>query len=376
MKLVLPHSVRGNSLRVTAAIALATLASSASAAGYGATGASGDRPTSPGSLAQASTEIQLLNAQRQANGIPGDLQNVPELSQGCHQYTNEYEYDFSQYPHTELPQQKGYTVLGQRAAESSDLASGLAGMWGAGLDDDAWASAPLHLSDLFDPAARYAWYGSRVGDGGNVATTPYDICMGTGQGRPLAPGEEPSEPPSEASSVAPEAATPKFFSLPGDGVRDVPPAEHANEGPFTPGQAAHMPSNRYTGYNIILFDVGPDARLVSVTLARSGGQNVRVRVVGPDTRAPKSPAGWPSTEVVGDYSGNDRFVIPVQPLAGRATYELRALWAWSVEGHQQELTQRVIFTTSCTIGEADPFIELPRVRGCKHLSEVFEPWRR
>jgi hypothetical protein len=89
-----------------------------------------------------------LDQQPEANGIPGDLAEERHLSEDCEQYTNMYVPKAGQYPHTELPEQSGFTQACLEAASSSDI-SPENEMWSTAVNP--WVGAPLHLSALFSP---------------------------------------------------------------------------------------------------------------------------------------------------------------------------------------------------------------------------------
>jgi hypothetical protein len=238
--------------------------------------------------------IAYLNAQRAANGIPGNLTDDAQMSQGCEEYANLYKPKPGQYPHEEIEGQPGYTPAGNTAAASSDL-DGSPGHWSATVNP--WDEAPLHLRALFDPAATTTWYGEKHGSWGEGAA-----CMGTG-------GEQ-------------AFSTPTFFSMPGNGVTDVHPSETASEEPFTPGEAVGIPEGTATGPYIILWPEGTDATLQTATLQGPAGESVPVKLVTSETLAPGVPAGWPAWPTVGgDY------VIPTTPLKFASAYILTATWA-------------------------------------------------
>jgi hypothetical protein len=256
-----------------------------------------------------SQAIAYLNAQRAANGIPGDLTNDAALSQGCEEYANLYKQKPGQYPHEEIEGQPGYTPAGNTAAATSDL-GGSPGDWSQTVNP--WAGAPLHLKALFNPAATTTWYGEKHNDWGEGSA-----CMGTSGERAF--------------------AAPTFFSLPGNGVSDVHPSETASEQPFTPGQAVGIPPGTATGPYIILWPEGTDATLQSASLQGPAGESAPVRVVTPSTPAPLMPAGWPIWETIGgDY------VIPVAALKFATAYVLTATWADSMGA---QYVQTVHFTT-------------------------------
>jgi hypothetical protein len=253
--------------------------------------------------------ITYLNAQRLANGIPGDLTDDAQMSQGCEEYANLYKQKPGQYPHEEIESQPGYTPAGNTAAANSDL-GGSPGHWSQTVNP--WDEAPLHLSVLFNPAATTAWYGEKHGSWGEGSA-----CMGTS-------GEQ-------------MFSTPTFFSLPGNGATDVHPSETASEQPFTPGQAVGIPAGTATGPYIILWPEGTDATLQAASLQGPGRAREPVKLVTPNTLAPPVPAGWPAWETIGgDY------VIPVTALKFATPYVLTATWADSTGA---QYVQTVHFAT-------------------------------
>jgi hypothetical protein len=300
--------------------------------------AGGAMASAHGGFESAAQAIKALNAQRRANGIPGRLQNVADISQGCWQYENIYVQKAGQYPHEEVPGQRGYTKRGNRAASLSDLYPGrwpAAPLHGNNETDNPWVDAPLHLTELFDPGDSYAWFGAG----------PSGLCMGTSSSDPL-----------RNVTVKEKFPKPTFFSLPGNGVSDVEPSETASELPWTPQQAVHIPAYRKTGPNIILFpedavvNLDPIAvvfKLDSAVLTSFNARRTAIRVVSPTTPAPPSPPGWPKVSTVGGYSGNDYFVIPPHPLRSNTRYTLTVIWS-NRTGVHTHYTQRVHFKTAGT----------------------------
>ena len=262
--------------------------------------------------------IAYLDQQREANGIPGDLVEDQYLSEGCEQYTNVYVPKAGQYPHTELPEQPGFTQAGLEAASSSDLS--LANQrWNAVVNP--WIGAPLHLSQLFSPSVTSAWYGEHHG-----RPNPAEVentCMGTSGERGF--------------------AGPTLFSLPGNGSANVPFAEISGEVPYTPAEAVGLTPDTKTGPTIILWPEGTDALLSSATLVTSSGTPAAVRVATPQTPSPAQPPGFPYVPTIGGYSKGASFVIPIQPLASSTSYVLTAIWQPPAG---PPLTQTIRFTTA------------------------------
>jgi hypothetical protein len=283
-----------------------------------------DDPAIQVQLVSSPEAISLLNQARAANGIPGDLSEDAELSQGCSEYLNDYEPAPGQYPHEEISSQPGYTPGGAAAVSQSDLAGrpsesngtsqyGL--QWWTG-QFDPWSNAPLHLTDLFDPAATVTWY----------AENHSGACMGT-------------------NYRARTFTEPAFYSYPGNGVTNVPTSQRASEEPWTPQAAAGIPEGQTTGPNIILFAEGlQQPRLLEVTLATAGGEPVSVAVANPASPEPTpNSSNFPTGYTVGDYSRGAGFAIPPQQLAANTAFVLTA--HWEDEATAAIYMQTVNFTT-------------------------------
>lgn len=264
--------------------------------------------------------IAYLDQQREANGIPGGLAEELRLSEGCEQYTNLYVPKAGQYPHTELPEQPGFTQAGLEAASGSDL-SPENETWSSTVNP--WVGAPLHLSVLFNPSATSAWYGEHHGRPNPAGSE--SACMGTSGGRAF--------------------AGPAFLSFPGNGSANVPFAEMSDELPYTPAEAVGLPANTTTGPTIILWPEGTAAfaSLSSATLVTSSGAPVAIRVATQQTPSPAQPPGFPDVATIGEYSSGASFVIPVEPLAGGTSYILTAIWQPPTGS---PLTQTIRFTTA------------------------------
>ncbi len=275
-------------------------------------------PIQPNPLT-APQAVTYLNAQRESNGIPGGLVEEPRLSEGCEEYTNTYVPASGQYPHGEVPGQRGYTALGSEAAASSDLSPDTAA-WSSTVNP--WVGAPLHLSSLFNPAATTAWYGERRGP-----FTVYkgeNVCMGANGTRQL-----------------PTAST---YSLPGNGSANVPFAERSAESPYTPAEAVGVHSGAPTGPTFILWPGGFAGEPTEVSLQAAGRPAADVRVATPATPSP-TPTDWPFglASTVGEYSQGASFVVPVDPLVPGTAYTLTANWQPT---SSPRLQQVVRFTTA------------------------------
>lgn len=263
--------------------------------------------------------IALLNQQRAANGIPGDLVEEPRLSAGCLSWATVYRPAKGQYPHEELSSQPGYTAEGNEAAGSSDL-SGEPGskftvgaLWGPLFNP--WSGAALHEATLMDPAATTAWYGASLGA----------ACMGASGALPL--------------------TTPAFYSVPGPGAANVPIAENTGELPFSPQEAVGLGDEPYLAPAIPLWAEDMlGAKLQSASLVTSAGATAPTSLVTPETPTPEAPSGFPSVGTFGGYTSGASFVVPRVKFKASTSYVLTATWQTAAG----TATQTVPFTTAAT----------------------------
>jgi hypothetical protein len=246
----------------------------------------------PAGAAQAATAqeaIAQLNAQREANGIPGGITENADWSQGC---VNHLEYlrrnpgEWNSNPHDEIAGHDGYTDSGRDAARSSVLASG-GGFSQAG--GNPWEYAPIHLMQLLAPALSVTGYADSPG-----------ACMSTfrGYGRP---GPTP----------------PVVYTYPGEGAT-IYPEMTAFESPFTPGEFVGIPSGATTGpylYVLVHGAGNSDGRITAATLTGPDGP-VEVRTVDNKTSTDKGN--------LGSYLPSGGMVIPVNPLKGGSSYTATA----------------------------------------------------
>lgn len=271
----------------------------------------------------SSQAVAQLNAEREADGIPGGLVENTRFDEGCANHVDSYVATPTQYPHTELSSQPGYTPLGAEAASMSDLTGDftmpvarraqskgdyLSGSDWWGPEVTPWGEAPLHEAALFDPASTSTWYAQN----GQLA------CMGTSGERLF--------------------ATPQFFSFPGTGAQRVPTIEFAHEEPFTPAMAAGYKEGAKTGPTIILWAEGTSASVEHVTLTGPSGA-VRTALVTPTTTAPSPDT--PTFAEQGTVGGTASYVIP-PPLDPGTAYQLTVEWSSSTG----PATQTIHFTTA------------------------------
>lgn len=213
----------------------------------------------------AAQAIQSINALRTAHGIPALVEDR-SLTAACQAHAH---YMFLNggwdrgNAHGETRSNPGYTVRGAGAAARSVLA---ATGWFA---PNPWATAPVHLSQVLNPALRTTGYGQES----------VFICLDT------------------VAGLGTQAAD--LLTYPGPDATDVPPALTAAEITadgrlHTPGVEVGLPTGSRTGPYVMLFT---KARLVSV-----------------DAAALTGPAGPVPVVVSG------KFLIPRTPLASRTTY--------------------------------------------------------
>ena len=262
----------------------------------------------PRNVRAATTSTQAvawLNAQREANGIPGGVVDNPAWDVACqHHMTwlklNPHVSGLAE--HQEIPGTPGYTTDGAWAGAHSVLdgtfvsttiaAGGTASAfyepypWGA---VDGWEWAPIHLMDLLDPA---------------LTTTGFAPgCMVTGEG-----------------PWRTEPATPELLTYPGAGTSWIYPSEQAFEVPYTPGQFVGLPQpSSTTGPYLYVLAWGAGAgSITSASLTGPAGP-VKVSTVDDNTTG---PLGRP-----GEYMRPGGFVIPRKPLQPNTAYTASVTFA-------------------------------------------------
>ena len=267
------------------------------------------------SAADSAQAVAFLNAQRAANGIPGDLVNDPNLELGCRQH-NRYMEANGALGHGENPASPYYTPEG--GAEEPWAYRGEVLSYG-GYEPDGWNPwewAPIHLYLMLDPERTTAGYDS----------AKY-TCMRLGGQR------------------HPGGLEPSFFSYPGPGTVGIYPEERAYESPYVPQQLVGIPEGAATGPNILLFSTGTrELDAVSFGITGPGG-SVAARMVDANTQSEVGDGGW--------FDGGG-VLIPEQPLVPYTTYEVSVLWKNLSFGEAPEggspgstefLAQRFTFTT-------------------------------
>lgn len=259
--------------------------------------------------------VAYLNAQRAANGIPGDLTNNPNLELGCQQH-NRYMQANGELAHGESQLSPYYTPEGAGRDQWQYQAEVLHYEGYEGLGENPWEWAPIHLYLMLDPERTSAGYDS----------AKY-TCMRMGGNR---------------ESGLEEA--PRFFSYPGPGTHGIYPEETAYESPYVPQQIVGIPAGETTGTNIMLFSLGTDGvDAVSYELTGPGGR-VPARMVDADTANEVGSGSW--------FRGGG-VLIPDKPLAEDTSYGVKVVWnltsaEYEPEGAPEQtefFTQEFTFTT-------------------------------
>jgi len=235
--------------------------------------------------------LRLLNLQRAANGIPGDVSESAGMSDGCAKHGAYIGLNAADLVSGEDPAKPGYTPAGDRQTLDSSGVEMLSrdATWSE--TQSPWMLAPLHLFRLFDPEVAVAGYG----EAGGVA------CMRVRGGR-----------------AAP--AAPELYSVPGPGRSGVPISELNAQAPYTPQQLAGIPAGQATGPNILLFTRGlrGSRPLSAAAFSLTGPAGaVDARLVTEGTANAVGSGAWLHGGAI---------LIPVAPLAPFATYVARVTW--------------------------------------------------
>lgn len=235
--------------------------------------------------------IRLLNVQRTANGIPGDLAQSAGLTEGCALHVRYIALNGGALTHDEDPAKPGYSPQGARQTLDAAGAEVLATAPAWSETTNPWLAAPIHRYLLFDPEATVAGYGEEQG----IA------CMRVRGARAPAPA-------------------PELYSVPGDGRKGVPFSEIANETPYSPQDLAGLPAGQPTGPAILLFTRGLRGTLPLSAAAFSiaGPQGpLDARIVTEATSNAVGSGAW--------FRGGG-VLIPAAPLAPLTTYVARVTW--------------------------------------------------
>ncbi|HEY8646330.1 MAG TPA: hypothetical protein VIL77_10675 [Gaiellaceae bacterium] len=247
----------------------------------------------------AAIAIQALNAQRVANGIAPVTENTL-IDQGCANHLGYIRANGGTLQHGEVQGMPGYTSLGNFGDGSLGevLGYGTFADWLAS-GQGPWEDAPYHLSIILDP--NFLVYGA--------AQDANHTCMRPGGGWVNTP-------------------TPRFYSYPADGRKNIAPLESVSEVGGGPQVTAGLPEDAVTGFNVLVFSTG--------CVSYPSGQ-------GPTAATLTGPNGVVDARFVGqkDFGAGDGGIVPVKPLQGGAVYTARITWDCTDGAH----TQIFSFTT-------------------------------
>jgi len=270
---VYSHAIRSALLFVAIALGTATLV-----------------PAAAGALAPAEA-LRLLNLQRAANGIPGDVAASAGLNDGCAKHVAYIGLNGGLVASGEDAAKPGYTPEGDRQTLESSGVELLSSATTWTEATSPWTLRPASLFRILDPEVTVAGYG----DAATVA------CL-------RVRGER-----------AP-ASAPELFSVPGPGRTGVPVTETNIDAPYAPQQVVGIAAGQATGPNILLYTRGlrGSAPLSAPAFSLTGPQgSVEVRLVAEATVSPSGSGSW-------FYGGG--VLIPVAPLAPFAPYVARVSW--------------------------------------------------
>lgn len=259
------------------------------------------------SAATAQQTIDLLNAQRTANGIPAGITENPAWSQDCAAHDNYMALNNS-LTHSEVQGSSGYSAGGAFAGQNSVLAQGAD--WDNG---NPYESSPLHLDQLLAP--RLDVLGSADADGFSCTTT--------------FPGWTRAAP-----------ATPAIYTYPGNGAT-IYPAEVADESPFTPGTLVGLGPGKETGPVLIVLVDPTDPSVTCLSVKLSGATlsgprgDVPVDIVDGTTPIPGGGT-------LACYISPGGFILPRHHLAAGATYHAHVVATYAGLSTPHDWT----FTTS------------------------------
>ena len=259
----------------------------------------------PASAATSSEAVGFLNAQRSANGIPGNVQVDSYRTTGCKNH-NVY-MDTYGLGHGEDTSKPESTPEGADYSNTGEvLAQGSGGFTAT---TNPWDAAPLHQTLLFDPRVNKAGY-----DEHNSFT-----CMRFG---------------FDSSGVP----APVFYAYTGNlGRKDVPHSVTVQgEGPYAPQEAVGIPQGVATGPNILVFTAGFGSSNHAASYLLTGPRGpVEVKMVD-STTPPPSGQSYKPFDTGGD-------LIPVHPLDGFTTYDVAVRWV--NDDTAQQMDQKLSFKT-------------------------------
>jgi hypothetical protein len=232
---------------------------------------------------QSARDLGYLNAERRADGLPSGIRLNTRWSIECaaHDY---YLLENHLLQHTESASQPGYSAGGAWAGTSAVLSEGAP--WTPG--SNPWENAPIHLNQLFAPSL------SVIG----IDESHSYVAATTFVGMLRAPVNHDT-----------------IFTYPGNGEREVPATEVANERPFTPQQFVGIKYGRTTGRQMFVY----------LNTAHTVGQ-APVTILAASMKSAsgeREPLRWvnTTTKTVGPYLSG-AVLIPVTPLSDGTTYSV------------------------------------------------------
>jgi hypothetical protein len=249
--------------------------------------------------------VAALNAQRAANGIPGDLIERRDWSSACAAHNRYMDLNHVFDP-IEIPSKRGYTKQGAWAGTNAVLGWG---SWSPARNP--WENAPLGLMALLAPRL------TQLG----VSASHHYLCATTRPGY-----------------LRPAPRSPALYSYPGDGAAGVPYKQWSYGLPVTPGDFVGLPAGFTTGPHLyVMADVGGEARMTAASLVGPSGPV--------DIRTVDNTVGG-----LGGYLPTGGIIIPAAPLEPGGAYTAAA--TMTISG--LTLRRQWAFTTRL----ADPHTQL------------------
>jgi hypothetical protein len=243
---------------------------------------------------EPAAQIAALNAQREANGIPAGIVEVPAWTEGCRRHMAYIAANGGVLTHEESASAPGYTPDGAETGRRAVITP-LEDAFDA--QGNAFEFAPLHLMQTLAPAL------TRMGVWGGCATTSagYDRT----------------------------AARPSLYTYPGNGATSVYQFETASELPFVPGDFAGLPQGTTTGPHLLVMALGTGpGHITGAGLIGPSGP-VEIRSVDNLTSGLEGymPPGGMIIPVRPLQDGSYKAVVTFQPAAGGAV--LSSAWTFA-----------------------------------------------
>jgi hypothetical protein len=264
--------------------------------------------------------LEAFNTERALNELPlvGEVNAQQEA--GCANHLSYMALNGGALVHGEEPARAGYTPEGnfENGAGGSEVLSAAPG-WRLGANP--WATAPIHLYLMFNPA---------------VVSTGY--------------ADDERFACQRMAERHVQSAPLTFYAWTGaNGRIGVPTATTAREAPYTPQQLVGIPDGQATGPNLMVFSAGNLGVVRAAGLTGPTGP-VAVKLVNEQTRSAAGSGSW--------FRGG-AVIIPTAPLAPQATYTATVLW--SDQG--QAAKQQFAFKTG---GSVRPALDVALRLGARH----------